>query len=94
MLTLDTQLVPLGYQQIADLSDVAKLHPPTGAVYALITVAGQTVRWRDDRTYPTASVGMQIRDGRELWYTGDLSSIAFIEESAGAELNIAFYRPL
>ncbi len=93
MLTLDNQLIPLGYQQIASLSGSVRLSPPEGAVYCLITVAGQTVRWRDDSTAPTASVGLPLQAGRELWYTGVLTTFEVIEETGGAELNVAYYRP-
>jgi len=49
------------------------------------------VRWRDDGTAPTASVGMPLPAGTILSYDGDLSRIRFIETAASAALNISYY---
>jgi len=49
------------------------------------------VRWRDDDTAPTASVGMPLPIGVPLQYDGDLTKIRFIEQVAGAKLNISYY---
>lgn len=88
-----------GYQQITTLSSATGLTvpatTPTGLAYkpnfALITPEGQAVRWRDDGTSPTASVGMPLAVGVTLQYDGDLSRIKFIEQSSGAKLNISYY---
>lgn len=81
----------LGYQQITSLSSATALTVPTGATRALIAPLTQTVRWRDDGTNPTASVGMPVAAGTYLSYDGDLNRIRFIEASASAELNITYY---
>jgi hypothetical protein len=49
------------------------------------------VRWRDDGTAPTASVGMPLAVGVPLQYDGDLTNIKFIETAASAKLNISYY---
>lgn len=92
-LLLDAQMVSLGYQRITSLSTAKKLSPPSGASYALLAVAGQDIRWRDDSVVPTATVGMPLPAGKELWFNGDLHKILFIEQTAGAEVNVMYYRP-
>lgn len=89
----------MGYQQITSLSSAANLTVPVQTpdglnakpVFALIIAEGQAVRWRDDKTEPTASVGMPLAVGVPLQYDGDLINIQFIEQIAGAKLNISYY---
>lgn len=81
----------LGYQQITSLSAATALTVPTGATMALIVPETQAVRWRDDGTNPTASVGMPVAVGESLNYDGDLSRIRFIQQTASATLNISYY---
>lgn len=89
----------LGYQQITTLSSATNLTVPTTDVnglsckpsIALITPEGQAVRWRDDKTSPTATVGMPLAVGVTLQYDGDLTQIKFIEQVSGAKLNISYY---
>lgn len=89
----------LGYQQISDLSGAVSLTVPALApdgsnqkpTFALIVCEGAPVRWRDDRTAPTASAGMPLAIGVPLQYDGDLSRIRFIQQSATAKLNISYY---
>jgi hypothetical protein len=57
----------------------------------LVVPETQNVRWRDDGTAPTASVGMPIFVGASLSYDGDLNRIRFIEQTASATLNISYY---
>ena len=88
-----------GYQQIATVSSSIGLTVPVIApdglnakpVFALIIAEGQPVRWRDDKTSPTASIGMPLAIGVPLQYDGDLTNIKFIEQVAGATLNISYY---
>jgi hypothetical protein len=81
----------LGYQQITSLSSAQSLTVPLGATMALIVPETQAVRWRDDRTAPTASVGMPVAVGESLNYDGDLKSIWFIEQTASAKINVSYY---
>ena len=89
----------LGYQQITSLSSAQFLTVPTTDAnglackpsFALITPLTQSVRWRDDNTAPTASVGMPLLAGVTLQYDGDLTKIRFIETTASAELNVTYY---
>jgi hypothetical protein len=59
---------------------------------ALIQCEAVAVRWRDDGTDPTASVGMRLVPDEEFEYDGDLKAIKFIREAAGAKLNVSYYR--
>ena len=88
---LKSTTVCLGYQQITSLSSAAGLTPPQGATLALIVPESQNVRWRDDGTNPTASVGMPIFVGASLSYDGDFNKIKFIEEAASSKLNVSYY---
>lgn len=81
----------LGYQQITDLSSSTTLTVPSGSTLAVIQCTAQNVRWRDDGTAPTATVGMQLAPGDYFFYTGELSNIRFIEEAASAVLNISYF---
>lgn len=88
---LKSTTVCLGYQQITSLSAAAGLTPPQGATLALVVPETQGVRWRDDGTNPTASVGMPVAAGSYLSYDGDLNRIKFIEQSASAKINVSYY---
>lgn len=80
-----------GYEQVTNLSSAVGLTVPAAAMAALIQAQGAVVRWRDDGTDPTASVGMRLLQDFDMWYTGDLSSIRFIQESASGVLNLSYY---
>jgi len=91
------QLVPVGYCQLTSLSASVLLTScsggiPTTAQIIIAIPETQAVRWRDDSTAPTGSVGMPLAIGAALAYQGDLTKIQFIEQTASAKLNVAFYR--
>jgi hypothetical protein len=89
----------LGYQQITSLSASTALtvpaRTPAGAVTRCricnIKVESQAVRWRDDGVAPTAGVGMPLSVGDTLIYDGEIASLRFIEQVAGAKLNVSYY---
>lgn len=96
---------PLGYQQIGStaLGSATGLTLPTSGptpTFALISVEGtpgtDTVRWRDDGTAPTSSVGMLMNgSGSNGWppflYSGDLTKIQFIKAAGSPLVNISYY---
>lgn len=83
----------LGYQQITDLSAATALTVPTGATTAVIRAEAQAVRYRDDGTDPSATVGMPMATtDAPLIYTGPLTKIKFFEQTSGAKLNISYYK--
>lgn len=88
---LKSTTVCLGYQQITSLSSAQALTVPAGATMALIAPETNDVRWRDDGTAPTSSVGMPLVVGTTLNYDGDLNKIRFIETAASAAINISYY---
>jgi hypothetical protein len=88
---LKSTTVCLGYQQITLLSASTALTVPLGATLAVIIPESQAVRWRDDGTAPTGSVGMPLAIATTLSYDGDLSRIRFIEQAASAKLNVSYY---
>lgn len=98
-LTLKAVTSCIGYQQITSLSAAAGLTVPAvdklgnqqEPTFALIIAEGKDVRWRDDGTDPTASVGMPLAVGVPLQYDGDLNRIRFIETAASAKINISYY---
>ncbi len=98
-LTLKAVTTRLGYQQITSLSAATGLTVPqtdlnglnARPTIALITPETQAVRWRDDDVNPSATVGMPLAAGVTLQYDGDLTKIKFIEQVAGAKLNITYY---
>lgn len=83
---------PLGYQQITSLTTAQLLTVPPGATYAVIVPDTQAVRYRDDGTPPTASIGMPIPIGTQITYSGNLAAIQFIQQTASAVLNVSYYK--
>jgi hypothetical protein len=98
---VDANIIPLGFASSNTLSSAKTLAQinggspeaiPTGATTALIQAITQNVRWRDDGTSPTAGTGVQLAAGDQFYYTGDLTAIEFIQETATAVLNVSFYK--
>ncbi len=89
---VDGQVQAVGFQQLTSLSSSTALTVPSSARLALIQASVQNVRWRDDGTNPTASVGNVITADSILWYTADPRNLKFIEETSGAKLNVSYYK--
>lgn len=99
--TPTVRYVPLGYQQITLSGGATFLTVPTeasgtqGPVCAIISVETAAVRYRDDGTAPTASVGFPLAvtgANQPLTYCGQLSAIQFIQQAGSATLNVLYYR--
>jgi hypothetical protein len=85
----------LGYQRLTSLGSSIGLTIPAKTSLILITPDAQAVRWRDDGTAPTASSGHPLAVGGELRYdSSGMESLRFIEQTAGAILNVTYYGPL
>lgn len=82
---------PVGHQQITSLGSATALTVPAGAKRALITPETQAVRWRDDGTDPTGSIGMPLAVAATMDYRGNLAAIKFIEQAASAKINVAYF---
>lgn len=90
---ISQSFAPLGYEQLSSLSSAASLTVPAGANFALITAETAAVRWRDDGTAPTASVGMPMATSdAPLQYSGTLSALQFIAQTGSPKLNVSYYR--
>ena len=94
---------PLGFQQLTTSqlgTTVGLTLPGDNVICALISIEGtvgtDTVRWRDDGTAPTSSIGMLMNQGTTanppLLYSGDLTKIQFIKAAGNPILNISYYR--
>jgi len=82
-ITMPTSVVPTnpgGYSQQTAVGLAIIQNNGTGAV-----------RWRDDGTAPTSTVGMVLNPGAELDYTGDIANIQFILAAAAPILDISLY---
>lgn len=60
--------------------------------HVLIRVESADVRWTDDGTAPTASLGMPLLDGESFYYSGTPSALKFIgQTSTTAKVHLTFY---
>lgn len=92
MSQIDRSLNSLGFQQITSLSSAAGLTIPDGTVRIVVHAETQNVRWRDDGTDPTASIGMILTTTGELSYnSASLPRLKFIETAASAKINVTYY---
>ena len=88
-------LIPKGYKQIdsATLATAQSLTVPAGSTCALVQAEAIAVRWRDDGTDPTASVGEKVIAEGDIWVEGAARLAAFrvIRTVAGADVNVSYY---
>jgi len=89
----EVQDLPLGYQQITSMSATTSLTVPIGANIAVVRTEAQSVRWRDDGTAPTSSVGIPMLTADPPYvFSGDLAVLQFIQVTSGAILNVSYYK--
>lgn len=86
----------LGYQQSTSLSTSTAAGLPSipsrpGPGSALIAVEGAGIRWRDDGTAPTSSVGQPVSAGQALCYGQDINAFQVIGQTSGATINVTYY---
>lgn len=65
---------------------------PSGSSEAFVVCETQSVRWRDDGTSPTASVGVLLPVNTPFPYIGSLARIKFIETTASATCFVSYYQ--
>ncbi len=82
--------IPLGYQQLTSITSSTALSVPAGAKIAVIGAETQGVRWRDDGTAPTGSIGMLLNSGDTLIHPRP-SAIRLIQATSGAICNVSYY---
>ena len=81
----------LGYQQISSPAVSTRPTVPNGARAARIQAEAQAIRWRDDGLPPTATVGMLLAAGSDMYYDGELAKLQVIQATAGGIVNISYY---
>jgi len=88
-----TGLEALGYTQITNLAAAVGLGTiPAGTEVVMLQCETQNVRYRDDGTNPTSSVGMILVTNTIYTFTvAQLAAMKFIEAAASAKLNITYY---
>lgn len=91
----DAQLLgmrSLGYQEMNSLAAATALPSvPSGTVEAFIVCETQNVRWRDDGTNPTASVGMLLIPSQPFPYIGSIPALKLIQTTASAACHVTYY---
>jgi hypothetical protein len=90
---------PVGYAQMTVTSAAASLPSiPAGANKAIIQIETQgNVRWRDDGTAPTSTVGMPLYAGNAIQYDVDksITNLQFIllsDTTTNVTLNVSYYQ--
>lgn len=88
-------LVSKGYfQQVGLVAAQGLPSLPVDATLAILTVSGQPVRFRDDGTNPTATVGMPIAVGQSYTFKGTnalLAATKLIQTTATATVDVSYY---
>lgn len=84
----------VGFEQITGLSSVKGFTVATmgQADAAVVDCETQSVRWRQDGTNPSATVGMILPVNTDKLFVGDLDRVKFIESAASAKLNVTYYK--
>lgn len=89
-------IAPLGYCQLTSVSSSTLVSSCSGGipqrtVWAVLCVDTAAIRWRDDGTAPTASVGMPVASGQCFYYSGTMSALRVIAQTGSPVVNISFY---
>jgi hypothetical protein len=79
------------YQQMSVTTVVGLTSPPTQSTYAIIIPETNGIRWRDDGTNPTASIGMPVAAGSTFVYDGDVSALKIVSQTGTATVNVSYY---
>ena len=88
--------VPCGYLQVT-VTTVQSLTIPTACgsnpSLAVIKAETQALRYRDDGTAPTATVGQPIAvTDAPIAYEGTISALQFIAQVSGGIVDVLFYK--
>lgn len=87
-----TFLKAAGFVQITGITPARGLGTiPPGSQVALVQCEAVAVRWRDDGTAPTATVGNLLNPGDTMSFDQRLDKIMVIQTAAGSILNVSFY---
>lgn len=89
---------PLGFGQLSAISTATALPTiPAGAVCAVVAVETNSIRFRDDGTAPTATVGQLVAVGQplsicEINANPGLTAVQFIPTTGSATIDVSYYR--
>jgi len=89
---------PNGYCQITSLTTAVTLVSgcsggvPQSTTIAEICTETVAVRYRDDGTSPTSSVGMPVAASTCFQYAGDMTAIKFIQQASSGIIDVSFYK--
>ena len=95
-----TDKTPVGFEQLTVSTSAvgptaSKVSPPGGgssANYGFFVCETADVRWRDDGTNPTATVGELLPAGQEMEYDGPLNKLKFISATGStATIDASYY---
>lgn len=92
--TYPSGIKPKGYQQITVSNTAISLSVPAGVTRAKLFVEAQPIRWRDDDTAPTATVGVLAKADTviELYGTISINQFQAIkDDTTDATLNVVYY---
>lgn len=82
----------LKYEQITDLSAAVGITPAAGSETVVLQCETQNVRYRDDGSDPTGTVGMVLVANTMYEFTvAQIARMKFIEAAASAVLNVSYY---
>ncbi len=89
-------ITPLGYCQLTSIAASTLISSCAGGIpaltgWAVICIETAAIRWRDDGTAPTASVGMPIVAGGCFNYSGTFATLRVIAQTGSPVVNISFY---
>jgi hypothetical protein len=82
----------VGFDQFTSLGSAVGLSLRSSSVVSVLVFAeGNDLRWRDDGSDPTSTVGMLLPKDTYWEFNGDLDKMKFIDTSTGAKLNVTYY---
>ena len=84
----------LGFSQSTSLSTASAAALPSIPATSksfIMSVEGASIRWRDDGTDPTTSVGHHVAPGAALCYSIEPSDVKVIGVTSGATINVSYY---
>jgi hypothetical protein len=92
----DAPQTPKGYYQasvstVVDLATAIGASIPSGARGVWITPESAGIRFRDDGTDPTASVGQPVAPDQSWPYIGTLSALKLVAKAGTVTVNFLFF---
>lgn len=93
-MAIDFTIMPaFGFEQITAITTTAKGFVSPAGTRCVIQAQDTALRWRDDGTSPTTTVGMVLAAGSDMYYEGPMDAIKFIRDGASGTgvVNASFY---